>query len=1684
MNTRWLPAIALLGGILVTSVQAAPFVWLEGESGAANVPVKTDGWGNAEFLSGGKWLSLSIDEGKVEKEVPAEGVVIRYPFRVEQAAGYEVWNRIGFEFVRSPFDWRVDDGDWRTVSPDELTTDLMEIGFWCEVAWLKLGDRPLAAGEHTLEIRLPLTRRTDGKLNRILYACDALCLSAVPFRPNSRFKPDESGRDARDEEAARTVFALPEAKPGDRAMVALGGTWEIARDDEQMPGEVAEPIKALPANPVFRAIPVPADKNVVRKDLVFAHRLWYRTRVHVPASLAGRAFHIEFPLNNLNTTVFVNDTYCGFEKNPFCRFQIDVTKGVKPGQVNELWVGIRDSCYGRSADPERPMKLRRNFNLPLKFMSNGFQDFDYPVWNCPQSGILATPTFVAAGGVHVADVFVKPSVVRHALDAEVTVANSSGRDVTGEIRQEAVEEPGGKVARVFPAVPFAVAAGQRVVVPAGGAWSDAKLWWPDAPAMYRLRTTLAVGGAAVDAQETGFGFREWRIEGTQFTLNGVVWRVWADLGGPAVTAAQSLAAHRAANLRTFRFSTAGQAPQDPRWFGLEPQDALDFFDRNGVVIRRNATLDGEVIGYQFLEKDPDTLKKQGGSELKLALMRNWREQCVAQVRGERNHPSIQVWSLENEFAFINLINLLGNSPNMDAYEREIKKAHDAVVAVDPTRGVMIDGGGALKDNSLGVHGDHYVATLDTRYPDLAYEPFVEGGGRGRWAWDMRRPRFLGEDYFATGNEPADYAQWGGEVAFGGKAAVGPAMGLVYRMLQEGYRWGGYYAGWHFWLAGEGGEFSRRANAARAVLCRQWDWTFGSGQTVTRTFGVFNDTEHGDRLTFTRCLTLGGKTIYEKATTHDVAPGTAFKFDEPMDLPTVKTRAEGELLLTLAADGKEIYRDTKAVSVLPRLAAAEPRVANGQVALYDPRGVVAPFLSSLKIPFAAVNSLAARPESAKVLVVGPDALSVEESVSPALAAYASAGHAVVVLDQSSPLKYQALPAEMDVVATNKAAFAASGSTAFLEDASHPALRGLADKDFFTWGPSSVVYRAAYVKPTRGGKSLIQVGPRLTQTALVEMPVGKGVIYACQLDVGRRLATHAVARQVVANLLSTALAYRQEFRAVSLVSRDEPLAKALDAMGLQYSREDDLFTAIGDARRPIVIVSANPATLAALAGAMDKVRAFWQRGGTVVFHGLTPEGLADYNRIVGVEHLIRAFGRERVQFPPVRNPLTAGLSSGDLVMLSGRKIFGFRADEYVVSDAFTYVVDYDDIAPFARSDFPNYGNIVNGFVGADGWPLIIDFPIPTNGQPFSMTLKLPREETVTELTYDPSVNYNPTTKIALQFDGADRHEFDLPPDGDARSFAVTPPRKTREVVLQMCDWQIDPAKARNQGIDNISLRVQRSPDFLATVKPMLNVGGLVQYVKGNGGAVLCNLKFQENEAVPANKEKKQAILATVLRNLKAPFMSGKTVIPGARLTCLPIDIHTKATTYKDERGWFGNSLRTFKGLPAGRQKLAGVEFDIYEMPTSPTPQVLMLGGQGVPGNLPREISGIPVNAKADALFFLHAARIDRRMSDLEWSEKKTFVLFKYVVSYSDGKKVEVPIRQEVDVEHYVQKAPAAIPGAQVAWVRPYENSDEQAVAYAKQWSNPRPDVSIASVDMLPVDGARGVPVLLALTAVIAE
>jgi hypothetical protein len=210
--------VAAILPMLASAARGADSIWLEGEEPTTkNVEVKAVGAGRNELLSGGKWLLLQIEQQDVPKKLPKEGARLGYQFPVSTAGNYEVWSRIGWEGIRSPFDWRIDQGPWRSIKPDYPTTDHVELAFWCPLGWMKLGETDLAVGRHTLEFRLSAwSKQENGKdvAQGIMFACDATCLARGPFRPNGKHRPDEDWQDAKDKQAARQVFKAGSGERG------------------------------------------------------------------------------------------------------------------------------------------------------------------------------------------------------------------------------------------------------------------------------------------------------------------------------------------------------------------------------------------------------------------------------------------------------------------------------------------------------------------------------------------------------------------------------------------------------------------------------------------------------------------------------------------------------------------------------------------------------------------------------------------------------------------------------------------------------------------------------------------------------------------------------------------------------------------------------------------------------------------------------------------------------------------------------------------------------------------------------------------------------------------------------------------------------------------------------------------------------------------------------------------------------------------------------------------------------------------------------------------------------------------------------------------------------------------------------------------------------------------------------
>jgi len=169
--------------------------------------------------------------------------------------------------------------------------------------------------------------------------------------------------------------------------------------------------------------------------------------------------------------------------------------------------------------------------------------------------------------------------------------------------------------------------------------------------------------------------------------------------------------------------------------------------------------------------------------------------------------------------------------------------------------------------------------------------------------------------------------------------------------------------------------------------------------------------------------------------------------------------------------------------------------------------------------------------------------------------------------------------------------------------------------------------------------------------------------------------------------------------------------------------------------------------------------------------------------------------------------------------------------------------------------------------------------------------------------------------------------------------------------------------------------------------------------------------------------------------------------------------------------------------GAYLLAGVPYLVRDFKTSPVPSCVMLAGPGAKGQLPKEVKGLPAGCKADVLFFLHTFNNTALWQPAKRGDPPP-AAFQYVVHYADGQTAEIPVLLGEGVGHWVASKPAGLKSAALAWSArfPGDNSEDEAVVYQLAWTNPRPGVAIAGLDILygPEGSRYGTPALFAVTA----
>ncbi len=396
---------------------------------------------------------------------------------------------------------------------------------------------------------------------------------------------------------------------------------------------------------------------------------WYRKTLSIPAAAKGKRLWLEFDGVFSNSRYWLNGREIGGEYSGYNRFHFDITDTVRFDADNILSVRV---------DPH------------------------YDGWWYEGGGIYRHVRLVTLDSLHVAPqgIFIAPAVADpgNGVRADATLAVHS--DITNETAAATavtllseILEPNGKVVLADP-VTKTLDAGAEVNVAQALALPSAKLWSPDHPCLYHLRTTLTVSGKIVDQLTTDFGVRQVRFDAQRgFFLNGQPIKLKGvdmheDHAGVGVAMPDRLIQWRLERLKEVGCN-AIRLSHNP----VEPV-LLDLCDRLGfLVIAENRHL-GDTYADQTPKETPAVEHRD----------------LTSLVTHDRNHPSIILWSLCNE-------QWTQGSPEGAAMVRAMKQR---VRELDPTRLVTA----AMNGGFTATNG--FLSVLDVvgfNYNPWVYAPF-------------------------------------------------------------------------------------------------------------------------------------------------------------------------------------------------------------------------------------------------------------------------------------------------------------------------------------------------------------------------------------------------------------------------------------------------------------------------------------------------------------------------------------------------------------------------------------------------------------------------------------------------------------------------------------------------------------------------------------------------------------------------------------------------------------------------------------------------------------------------------------------------------------------------------------------------------------------------------------------------
>jgi len=966
------------------------------------------------------------------------------------------------------------------------------------------------------------------------------------------------------------VFGLLLETRADRIELDLSGSWQFQKVSEL----------SFPPSNNWQTVTVPGFLSGWQYE-----HAWFRRVFTLPSSMAGTQLMLRFGGVKYNAQVWLNGDFLGSYLNGYNPFELDMTAAALINQTNELIVGVTDWTATFAAPVDfstmEPYEKARNHAENTILAPIGGRYELYGIWQ-PVKVVSLPPVFIA-------DAFVMPSVRTQQLTVRLTLRNDSAAAQTVSLTNRVLD--GAATALTLPDQQVTVPPLTNTQIDVTAPWPTPRLWSPSDPYLYFLETTAA-SSFGPDQLRTRFGFREFWAAGPDFYLNGtpihlLATSTWppSDLGDTNQIR-QVLADVKAGNNVAIRFHTQ---PWDEPWY--------DIADELGLLIVEEFAVWCDPRAYRLSDS---------------TFWTNYSQHLCAAVERDRNHPSIVLWSLENEILHC------GGQKAYSATDVQLAAMGLLVKGLDPTRPITyeadLDPGGVA--DVLGLHYPHEYPDYQV-WPNAAYwmdqtiaRDWVPGG---QWIWDRTKPLYIGEFLWVPATSAADFTILFGDDAYADPAYYrNQAKALTWQMQIEAYRAYGVN-GICPWTMFEDpsvvwGEFDlhpdqnylyqvqKAAYHPNAVVVQEYNTRFFTGDTVQRTVHVYNDRLTPD--SFTLRWRAGAGSWQSQV----FALPPAGQWTNTISFPAPAASGPFPLQFELSDTTNVVFTNTLACVALPPTTLAAP--PGLRVGLYDPAGTTANLLQRFSLPYTTVTNLhTAAYDQLDLLIIGRNALT--NGPIPEIGAstittkwqdFALRGGWLLVLEQTNYPPWMTAGLSLQDF---DASFAFPTSD-------HPVTQDLTATDLRWWADDHRLITHALVVPATGNfRVLAGVGSRrgLEYAAAIEVPLDGGGILCSQWLLTERFDREPLCGLLLQRLLNYCASASGHLRprpVALLAEPDSTAATRLAQLGLLAEDFTGRVTKCDPALYPVLVVAGTNTAWREAQLQLPSLTSYVDRGGKLLLH----------------------------------------------------------------------------------------------------------------------------------------------------------------------------------------------------------------------------------------------------------------------------------------------------------------------------------------------------------------------------------------------------------------------------------------------------------------------------------------------------